>query len=95
MRTLEERLKFDHQLTIGHVYPVALSVGMYPVGHCTVRIPNRGYPRLAVLSKCGSFLKVYKVRGNELIFDGQQWVNETEKADWLALFTNPTRIEHK
>lgn len=94
MHNLEEKLKFDHGLTIEHPHPVELTLTAGGVGKCTVRIPKRGYPRLAMISLCGNFLMVYMVKGDTLVSDGQSWLTPEQRAEWLALFTDPVKITH-
>lgn len=94
-RTLEEKLKFDHGLIIGKPHPIELTLQQTgTTGKCTVNIPKRGYPRLAMLSRCDNFLMVYMVKGDVLVSDGQQWVSDEQRAEWLALFSDPVKISH-
>lgn len=95
MRNLEETLKFDHGLTIGKPHPVELTLkDSGTTGKCTVNIPKRGYPRLAMISRCNNFLMVYMVKGDTLVSDGQSYLSPEQRAEWLALFENPVKISH-
>lgn len=94
MRSLEDKLKFDSGLTIEHPHPVELTLKSGVAGKCTVRVPRRGYPRLALISRCSNFLMVYMVKGDDLISDGQSYLSDDQRAEWLALFVDPVKITH-
>lgn len=94
-RTLEETLKFDHGLIIGTPHAIELTLQESgTTGKCTVNIPKRGYPRLAMISRCDNFLMVYMVKGDTLVSDGQSWLSPEQRAEWLALFNDPVKITY-
>lgn len=93
MHNLEETLKFDHGLTIGNPHAVKLTrKATGTTLNCTVQIKPRGYPRLALMSKCEGFLIIYKVKGDSLLIQGQSYISLEAKAEWLAMFDNPVLI---
>ena len=62
-RTFEERLKFDHGLTIG-THAVTLVKDSQRLA-AVVTIPARGAPRVQVIQ--GAYLKSFRVVGNDLL----------------------------
>jgi hypothetical protein len=94
--TFEERIKFEHSLTIGKDHPVTLTKNGQKVREVLVYIPNRGFPRVTLKTHVAGThyrLTIYKIKRDEMIYHGSLGaLHAVENFD--ALVANPeTSIE--
>lgn len=96
MRTLEERLKFDSNLTVGqHGVRFSLLRGdIHATRRGVVTIPNKGYPRITLLStgKLGAYLTTYEVRGDMTVPFGAITTLPSALEEFRELISTATKI---